>query len=92
MNALIYQDIPKFRLLAGHAGLRVAEQELAVAKREEDDSGRARWALVVFGGIVLYLALSVARTWGPTGLAAVLPVALFGLTRAIYRASALSLR
>jgi len=91
MSMSTYQDIPKIRFALVRTGLGVTHQKLEGAKPGENHSGGARWAPVALGALVLYLFVSVARMWGPTGLAAVLPVALFGLTRAIYRATALSL-
>lgn len=92
MSMSLYNHIPKIRFADVRAGLGAAHQELEGARPgTEHYGGGARWAPFALGALVLYLFVSVARMWGPTGLAVVLPVVLFGLTRAIYRATALTL-
>ncbi len=91
MSISTYIKIPKTRFALHPGQSDVAYQESAVAKPREDRSTHARWVPVVLGALALYLLLSVAQSWGPTALAVVLPLALFGLTRTIYRAAALSL-
>ncbi len=91
MKPLTYLNIPNIRIGLQPTGFGVARQQLVVARPGEDHSGPVRWAPVVLGASALYLFVAIARTWGPTGMAVVLPFALFGLTRVIYRAAALSL-
>ena len=97
MSMSTYQYIPKIRFALHRTGLEIAHQEVDIPRQEVEGAeagqghpGGAKWALVALGASVLYLFISVARMWGPTGLAVVLPVSLFGLTRSIYRAAALS--
>ena len=91
MNLSLYRDIPTIPFPVVHFGWRKAHQEPESVEPGQKHSGGARWAPVTIAAVVLYLLLSAARMWGPTALAAVLPMALFGLTRSIYRAAALTL-